>query len=101
MSGYKGVYAKINFPPYKFSEFPKAVKNWDGKTVIVNNQREELAHIASQPDAEPDPVLVEKNNLAEQLAKQTVEMEAMKKQLADLLAAQAPKAEAREMVKLK
>ena len=69
--------------------------------VIVNNQREELAHIASQPDAEPDPVLVEKNNLAEQLAKQTVEMEAMKKQLADLLAAQAPKAEAREMVKLK
>lgn len=81
------VYANLDFPPYEFREYPKWIKLADGTEKLVASQREELAFLATVPDAaKNDPVLEEKNRLAEQVAAQAEEMAAMKAQLAELLA---------------
>jgi len=81
------VYEKLDFPPYEFREYPKWIKLADGTEKLVASQREELAVLSTVPDAaKNDPVLEEKNRLAEQVAAQAEEMAAMKTQLAELLA---------------
>lgn len=81
---YKGIYAAMeargDFPPYKFVEFPKAVKNAAGKIVVVHSAREELA-VAAEPsetaiEAVP-PMVEERDKLAAANAE-------LKNRLADL-----------------
>lgn len=42
---YTGVYDRMNFPEYRFVEYPKWVQKKDGTSVIVNSQVEELRMI--------------------------------------------------------
>ena len=44
--GFFNRYAHMNFPPYKFKEFPKHVAV-DGKTHLVNSREEEAQAIGS------------------------------------------------------
>lgn len=68
---YKGIYAGMeargDFPPYKYVEFPKMVKNSKGEQVTVHTAREELA-VASEPSATAieavPPIVEERDKLA-------------------------------------
>jgi hypothetical protein len=94
---FKGIYGKIEFPPYKFAEYPKMVTLADGVTQrIVANQREELALIAELgPDGmHQDPVVEAKikaeneaGTLRAQLQKRDEEFAELKAKLDALSAA--------------
>lgn len=71
------LYAHIDFPPYVFQEYPKWVTKPDGKTVVANNQKEELAMMA-EPAA--SLVLVSDNS---EIVALRAELEAMRKQLSE------------------
>lgn len=82
------MYSKMKFPAYRFQEYPKWI-TVNGKSVLVQDQREELARISTTPEAaKNDPVVVEKNALAEQLANERAKGQALEKQLAELRAQQ-------------
>lgn len=61
MSGFSPVlnparqYAKLDFPPYVFREYPKHVTLPSGRVVEVQNQREELNALAEDSGAPPVP----------------------------------------------
>lgn len=85
------VFDKMDFPPYEFREYPKWIKLADGTEKLVATQREELAFLATVPDAmKDDPVLEEKNKLAIQVTEQAAELAALKDQVAQLLATKGP-----------
>lgn len=103
---YKGVYANMEFPPYKFQEFPKAVRLVQGGEIverIAQNQSEELALRATSDLAPKDPIVEERDGAIAQLVRvqdekreaedRALALEAtlshMKKQLDSLIAAQA------------
>lgn len=68
------VFDTMKFPSYTFREYPKWVKI-DGKDVLVGSQREELALIATTPEAaKDDPVVEEKNRLAQELSDAQAEL---------------------------
>lgn len=52
------MYPNVDFPPYKFQEFPKWVDGPEGK-VLVNNQKEELDAAAGKSPPPPDPIAAE------------------------------------------
>jgi len=109
MSGtvpYAGVFASMDFPPYRYQEYPKAVKCPDGKEVVVDSQKAELDLVASwEPGAvEVHPALVERNQaldalIAEQNARQKAEDDHKAAQEA-LAALQAKVAEMEQQLKL-
>lgn len=76
---YAGPYAAMKFPEYVFREYPKMVKNKAGQSIVVNNQREELA-LASEPspDLPPDPVVDERNALLTRVAELEAALQASK-----------------------
>jgi hypothetical protein len=62
------MYAKMNFEKVGYKEYPKWITDPSGKAVIVQNQREELAILATVPHTHsPDPRDEENNALAQQL----------------------------------
>ncbi len=83
---YKGVFEHMAFPPYRFEEYPKQI-TVNGKDIIVQSQREELALIATTPEAmEKDPVVVEKNKLASMLSDELMVRQKLELELAELRA---------------
>jgi hypothetical protein len=83
---YKGVFGNIKFPPHKFMEYPKWVRNAAGEDVIVQNQREELAIVSMVPAGEIDPVLTEKNRLLTIMDSKDAELIAAEKERNELRA---------------
>lgn len=79
------IFDTMKFPSYSFKEYPKWIKI-DGQDVLVNSQREEIAMIATTPEAaKNDPVVEEKNRLAEELSKaqaELAELRALKAEMA-------------------
>lgn len=65
-----GIFENHKDEPYQFQEYPKWVKLKDGKTVLVNSQREELTRMDEIMGALPsdDPLLLERNDLAAKVA---------------------------------
>jgi len=82
---YKGVYASMTFPPYKYIEYPKQVMDKMGRPRLVHNQREELA-IAVEPDLGDAEGLRDVSLQAEALDKATEENSLLKAQVAEMLA---------------
>ncbi len=81
---YKGQWKTTDWPPYKFMEYPKWVRNAEGNDVIVMTQREELAIVSMVPAGEIDPVLTEKNRLLEIMDSKEQELQASEKEKAAL-----------------
>lgn len=80
---FAGVFEKMDFPPYQFKEYPKWL-TIDGVTQIVRNQREEIALVATTPEAAlNDPVVVEKNKLTTLLAEARLREARLEKELAE------------------
>lgn len=77
---YRGVYEKLDFPVYKFAEFPKTVKDANGCKVTVRTQREELAIVAEAAASAPnDPVVEAKNKLLDENVKLKQQLAALQK----------------------
>lgn len=86
---YLGVYENIDFPPYTFQEYPKVVGYKDEKKkepIIVADAREEVEFITT---GSPGAHISREDELQAELDRKAVELEAAKKQLAELKAQQA------------
>lgn len=85
---YLGVYENIDFPPYTFQEYPKVVGYKDEKKkepIIVADAREEVEFITT---GSPGAHISREDELQAELDRKAVELEAAKKQLAELKAQQ-------------
>jgi hypothetical protein len=83
-----GVYENMDFPPYKFEEYPKVVGYRDVKKtdpIIVADAREEVEFITK---GSPGAHISREDELQAELERKAVELEAAKKQLAELKASQ-------------
>lgn len=69
---FAGPYAKIKFPPYEHREYPKWITLASGERRLVENQREELLAVGSDPIAgQPENPLVSDNRaLADKVIEQ-------------------------------
>lgn len=82
-----------NGVPRPFQEFPKRIDLADGSSKIVHSQREELAHagmLAGALAAPDDPVVGERNRLAQQVAEMQAANERLREQLAAMAKAGPP-----------
>ena len=69
----QGIYGSMKFPPYRFTEYPKAVTRADGTKVRVESQREEIALTLDIGVAEaPAPNALQEQNV--KLAQQVADM---------------------------
>lgn len=85
---YLGVYENIDFPEYKFQEYPKVVGYKDEKKkepIIVADAREEVEFITT---GSPGAHISREDELQAELDRKAMELEAAKKQLAELKAQQ-------------
>jgi hypothetical protein len=85
---YLGVYENMDFPDYKFEEYPKVVGYRDEKKtipIIVGNAKEEVEFITT---GSPGAHISREDELQAELERKAVELEAAKKQLAELKAGQ-------------
>jgi hypothetical protein len=85
---YLGVFQNMDFPEYKFSEYPKVVGYRDEKKtdpIIVGDAREEVQFITT---GSPGAHISREEELQAELNRAAVELEAAKKQLAELKASQ-------------
>jgi hypothetical protein len=85
---YLGVYENMDFPDYKFMEYPKVVGYRDDKKnipIIVADAREEVEFITT---GSPGAHISREDELQAELERKAVELEAAKKQLAELKAGQ-------------
>jgi hypothetical protein len=89
-TGYQGVFAKIEFPPYKYVEYPKWIQNNEGKDVIVQSQQEELRVRGELVSADAVIGIEAERDL---LAKQVAELQARLEKMAPPEAPKAPQAE--------
>ena len=83
---YLGVYESMEFPPYKFEEYPKVVGYKDeGKTdpILVGDAKEEVEFITK---GEPGAFKTREDELQAELDRRAVELELAKTQLAELKA---------------
>jgi hypothetical protein len=83
-----GVYENMDFPPYKYVEYPKVVGYRDSKKldpIIVGDAREEVDFITT---GSPGAHISREDELQAELDRKAVELEAAKKMLADLKASQ-------------
>lgn len=81
-----GVYGNMDFPDYKFSEYPKVVGYRDEKKenpIIVLNPKEELEFISN---GEKGVFVSAEDELKAELARKDVELELARKQLEELKA---------------
>lgn len=82
---YGGVFETLDFPPYKFQEYPKAVQLQDGSTTIVNTKAEELAIIDQLLATETAVVQADViNEQAKALVDKDRELAEMRKKLEEL-----------------
>jgi len=85
---YMGIYENMDFPPYKYEEYPKVVGYRDEKKrdpIIVADPREEVEFITK---GAPGAHISREDELQAELERKAVELEAAKKQLAELKASQ-------------
>lgn len=85
---YLGVYENIDFPPYKFQEYPKVVGYKDEKKldpIIVGDAREEVEFITT---GSPGAHISREDELQAELDRKAMELEAARKQLAEIKAQQ-------------
>jgi hypothetical protein len=83
---YLGVYESMEFPPYKFQEYPKVVGYKDEKKefpIIVGDAKEEVEFITK---GEPGSFKTREDELQAELERKAVELELAKTQLAELKA---------------
>jgi hypothetical protein len=83
---YLGVYESMEFPPYKFEEYPKVVGYRDDKKtdpIIVGDAKEEVDFITK---GEPGAFKSREDELQAELERKAVELELAKTQLAELKA---------------
>lgn len=86
---YEGQFANMEFPPYKYQEYPKVIgKTAAGQDIIVEDQREELEwiakgeiHKASEQSKEAEHALA-----VALAAESQAEVEKLKSELAELKA---------------
>jgi hypothetical protein len=85
---YLGVYENMDFPDYKFEEYPKVVGYRDEKKtvpIIVGNAKEEVEFITT---GSPGAHISREEELQAELDRAAMELEVAKKQLAELKAGQ-------------
>lgn len=76
------IYDNMNFPSYKYEEYPKMVRCTDGRDKIVHNKAEELAAMDEiVPVVEVDRVLKEKANVEKLLAEAQERMKELEAKL--------------------
>lgn len=83
---YLGVYETMEFPPYKFEEYPKVVGYRDEKKqvpIIVGDAKEEVEFITK---GEPGAFKSREDELQAELDRKAVELELAKTQLAEMKA---------------
>jgi hypothetical protein len=83
---YLGVYENMEFPEYKFHEYPKVVGYKDEKKqfpIIVGDAKEEIEFITK---GEPGAFKSREDELEAELERKAVELELAKTQLAELKA---------------
>ena len=83
---YLGVYESMEFPPYKFEEYPKVVGYKDEKKefpILVGDAKEEIDFITK---GEPGAFKTREDELNAELERKAVELELAKTQLAELKA---------------
>lgn len=79
-----GVYENIDFPDYTYQEYPKVVGYRDDKKrdpIIVGDAKEEVEFITT---GSPGAHISREDELQAELERKAVELEAAKKQLAEL-----------------
>jgi hypothetical protein len=76
MAAFQGVFERMAFPPYKYKEYPKWVKNAAGADVLVHSQTEEIRLEMAKVDeaVEVNPLLLENAKLAQQIAELTAQL---------------------------
>jgi hypothetical protein len=83
---YLGVYESMEFPEYKFQEYPKVVGYRDDKKtdpIIVGDAKEEVEFITK---GEPGAFKTREDELQAELDRKAIELEMAKTQLAELKA---------------
>ena len=83
---YLGVYENMEFPEYKFQEYPKVVGYRDEKKtipIIVGDAKEEVEFITK---GEPGSFKTREDELQAELERKAVELELAKTQLAEMKA---------------
>lgn len=85
---FKGIYEKMDFPAYKFREYPKWLYPKDKTPFVVQTQQEEIHAIATDPSVvtpvnalstpENAKMAMELNALRDVAAKQAKELEELK-----------------------
>jgi len=83
-----GVYENMDFPPYKFEEYPKVVGYRDEKKrdpIVVADAKEEVEFITT---GSPGAHISREDELQAELERKATELEVAKKQLAELKAQQ-------------
>lgn len=83
-----GVYENMDFPDYKFEEYPKVVGYRDDKKrdpIIVGDAKEEVEFITK---GAPGAHISREDELQAELERKAVELEQAKKMLAELKASQ-------------
>ncbi len=83
-----GVYENMDFPPYKFEEYPKVVGYRDEKKrdpIVVADAKEEVEFITT---GSPGAHISREDELQAELERKAMELEVAKKQLAELKAQQ-------------
>ena len=85
---YMGVYENMDFPDYKYSEYPKVVGYRDDKKtdpIIVADAKEEVQFITT---GSPGAHISREDELQAELDRKAMELEVAKKQLAEIKAMQ-------------
>lgn len=83
-----GVFERVDFPPYKFEEYPKVVGYRDEKKhdpIIVSNAKEEVEFITT---GAPGAHKTREDELNEELTRKALELEIAKKELETIKAQQ-------------
>lgn len=76
------IYSKVEFPEYKFQEFPKVVALKDGTTTIAENKHHELQIIATDGTVSLNPENhSERDALLAHIKKQELEIAEMRQQM--------------------
>jgi hypothetical protein len=86
---YLGVYENMDFPDYKFQEYPKVVGYADAKKtqpIVVKDQREEVDFLTR---GQPGAVKTREEELHDELERKNIELELAKQQLAEINKAKA------------
>jgi hypothetical protein len=84
VSGEGPIFSNMEFPAYRFQEYPKWITLGDGRRVIVESAKEELTEISKEPPQASNPLVDERNALAAKVAERDQELADLKAKLAKL-----------------